>query len=130
MRDGRLLGAGGHAEGPQEDGDERGELLDVLLLALHHAEHDAVALAHALRVIRPDVLVDDLFPAPAAEPAAEEALHLWGPAAACVRVSSASLNGHRTTVTSASLAPSSPQTHIQSTPVPVYSTYMYTANPG
>ena len=43
----------------------------------NHTEHDTVALAHALGVVRPDVLLDDLFPATTAEPAAEEALNLW-----------------------------------------------------
>ena len=76
MRDGRLLGAGCHAEGSQVDGDERGQLLDVLLLALDHAEDDAVPLAHALSVVRPDVLVDDLLPAATAQPTTEETLHL------------------------------------------------------
>ena len=78
MRDGRLLGAGGHLERTQEDGDERRQLLDVLLLTLHHPEHDAVPFAHALGVLRPDVLVDDLLPASATQPAAEKALNLKG----------------------------------------------------
>ena len=37
---GRLRG-GGHFEGAEETGDEDLELLHVLLLRLHHAEHEA-----------------------------------------------------------------------------------------
>ena len=40
---GRVLGGGRHLEGPQEAGDEDLELLDILLLGLHHAEHQAAA---------------------------------------------------------------------------------------
>ena len=77
VSDGRFLGAGGHAEGPEEVGDEAGQLAVVLLLTLHHAEDDAVALAHALGVGRPDVQLHDLLPAPPTQPAAEETLNLW-----------------------------------------------------
>ena len=76
VRDGWFLGAGRHAEGSQEDRDDGRQLAHVLLLPLDEAEHDAVALAHAVRVLRPDVQLDDLLPAPAAQPAAEEALNL------------------------------------------------------
>ena len=76
MRDGRLLGAGRHFERAQKAGDEGGELAHVLLLALDHAEHDAVPFAHALGVLRPDVLVHDLLPTTATQPTAEEALNL------------------------------------------------------
>ena len=38
---GRRLGGGGHLEGPEEAGDEYFQLFDVLLLRLHHSEHEA-----------------------------------------------------------------------------------------
>lgn len=75
VRERRPLGAGGHLERPQEARDEHLQLLHVLLLGLDHAEHEAVALPHALRVRRVDVLLDDLLPPAPAQPAAEEALH-------------------------------------------------------
>lgn len=74
--DGRLLGAGGHAQWPQEVVDQDVELLHILGLGLQHAEHDLVPLPHALSVRRPDVVLDDGFPLPAANPASQEALDL------------------------------------------------------
>lgn len=74
--DGRLLGAGGHAQRPQEVVDQDVELLHVLGLSLQHAEHDLVPLPHALSVRRPDVVLDDGFPLPATNPASQEALDL------------------------------------------------------
>lgn len=50
MSDGRLLGAGGHAERPQEVVDQDVELLDVFGLGLQHAEHYLVSLPHAFSV--------------------------------------------------------------------------------
>ena len=41
VRDRRFLGAGGHFERTQKDGDERRQLLDVFFLAGDHPEHDA-----------------------------------------------------------------------------------------
>ena len=38
---GRSLGGGGHLEGSEEAGDENLQLLDVLLLRLHHPEDEA-----------------------------------------------------------------------------------------
>lgn len=76
MADGRLLGAGGHAQRPQETVDQDGELVDVLRLGLHHVEDDLVPLPHALGVRGTDVVLDDDLPLPAAQPAAHEALHL------------------------------------------------------
>ena len=74
--DGWLLGAGGHAEGPQEVVDQNVELLDVLCLCLQHAEHHLVPLPHALSVGRADVVLDDGLPFPPADPASQEALDL------------------------------------------------------
>jgi len=68
VRDGRLLGAGGHAKRPQEVVDQDVELLDVFGLGLQHAEHHLVPLPHAFGVGRTDVVLDDGFPLPAAEP--------------------------------------------------------------
>ena len=76
VADGRLLGAGGHAERPQEAVHQDGELVDVLRLRLHHVEDDLVPLPHALSVRGADVVLDDDLPLPAAEPATHEALHL------------------------------------------------------
>lgn len=50
MSDGWLLGAGGHAERPQEVVDQDMELLDVFGLGLQHAEHHLVSLPHAFSV--------------------------------------------------------------------------------
>ncbi len=47
VRDGRLLGAGCHAEWPQEVVNQDVELLDVFSLGLQHAEDDLVPLPHA-----------------------------------------------------------------------------------
>lgn len=74
--DGRLLGAGGHAQRPQEVVDQDVQLLDVLSLSLQHAEHHLVPLAHAVGVGGPDVVLDDGLPLPPAQPAPQEALHL------------------------------------------------------
>ena len=76
VRDGRLLGAGGHAERPQEVVDQDVELLDVLGLGLQHAEHHLVPLPHAFGVRGTDVVLDDGFPLPAANPASQETLDL------------------------------------------------------
>jgi len=76
VADGRLLGAGGHAERPQEAVHQDGELVHVLRLGLRHAEDDLVPLPHALGVRRADVVLDDDLPPPPAQPAAHEALHL------------------------------------------------------
>ncbi len=50
MGDWRLLGAGGHAERPQEVVDQDVQLLDVFGLGLQHAKHHLVPLPHALGV--------------------------------------------------------------------------------
>ena len=76
MGDGRLLGAGGHAQRPQEVVDQDVELLDVLGLRLQHAEHHLVPLPHALSVRRADIVLDDGLPFPSADPPSQEALHL------------------------------------------------------
>lgn len=78
VADGRFLGAGGHAERPEEAVDQDGELVDVLRLGLHHVEDDLVPLSHALSVRRADVVLDNDLPLPPAQPAAHEALHLRG----------------------------------------------------
>ena len=76
MADGRFLGAGRHAERPQETVDEDGELVDVLCLCLHHVEDDLVPLPHALSVRGGDVVLDDDLPLPPTQPASHEALNL------------------------------------------------------
>lgn len=76
VRDGGLLGAGCHPQGPQEVVDQDVQLLHVLGLGLQHAEHHLVPLAHAVGVGGPDVVLDDGLPLPAAQPAPQEALHL------------------------------------------------------
>lgn len=76
MADGRLFGAGGHSERPQETVDEDGELMDVLRLGLDHVKDDLVSLPHALGVRRADIVLHDGLPLPPAEPTAHEALHL------------------------------------------------------
>lgn len=50
MGDGWLLGAGCHAQRPQEVVDQDVQLLHVLGLRVHHAEHHLVPLPHALCV--------------------------------------------------------------------------------
>lgn len=50
VSDGRLLGARGHAERPQEVVDQDVELLDVFGLGLQHAKHHLVPLPHAFGV--------------------------------------------------------------------------------
>ena len=77
MCDRGLLGAGGHAERPEEACDQTRKLAIVLLLTLHHGEHDRVSLAHALCMGRSDVQLHDLFPSSSTQPATEEALHLF-----------------------------------------------------
>lgn len=74
--DGRLLGAGGHAQRPQEVVDQDVELLHVLGLGLQHAEHHLIPFPHALGVRRPDVVLNDGLPLPAADPASQETLDL------------------------------------------------------
>src|SRR4029434_2519294 len=76
MVDGRLLGAGGHSQRPQEAVDQDGELQHVLGLGLHHVEDNLVPLPHALGVRRGDVVLHDDLPLPPAQPATHEALHL------------------------------------------------------
>lgn len=76
MADGRLLGAGGHAERPEETVDQDGELVDILGLRLHHVEDNLVPFSHALSMRGTDVVLDDDLPLPPAEPAAHETLHL------------------------------------------------------
>ena len=78
VTDGRLLGAGGHAERPEEEVHQDGELVDVLRLCLHHVEHNLVPLPHALGVRGADVVLDDDLPLPPAQPATHETLHLRG----------------------------------------------------
>lgn len=73
---GRLLGAGGHAERPEEAVHQDGELVDVFRLRLHHVEHNLVPFSHALCVRGTDVVLDDDLPLPPAQPATHEALHL------------------------------------------------------
>lgn len=80
--DGRLLGAGCHAQWPQEVVDEDVELLDILGLSLQHAENNLVPLAHAVGMRGPYVVLDDGLPLPPAQPAPQEALHLPGAMAA------------------------------------------------
>ena len=46
--DGWFLGAGSHAERPQEVVHQDVKLLDVLSLRVQHAEHHLVPLPHAL----------------------------------------------------------------------------------
>ena len=74
--DGRLLGAGGHAERPQEVVDQDVELLDVFGFCFQHAKHHLVPFPHALSVRRTDVVLDDGFPLPAANPTSQETLDL------------------------------------------------------
>lgn len=76
MSDGRLLGAGGHAEWPQEVVDQDVELLYVFGLGLQHAEHHLVSLPHAFSVGRTDVVLDNGFPLPTANPTSQETLDL------------------------------------------------------
>ena len=76
VRDGGFLGAGGHPQRAQEVVHQDVQLLHVLGLGLQHAEHHLVPLAHAVRVRRPDVVLDDGLPLAPAQPAPQEALHL------------------------------------------------------
>ena len=62
VRDGGLLGAGGHPQRAQEVVHQDVQLLHVLGLGLQHAEHHLVPLAHAVCVRRPDVVLDDGLP--------------------------------------------------------------------
>lgn len=71
-----FLGGGSHSKWAEKTGDEGGELSIVLLLTLHHTEHDAVPLPHALRVRRTDVQLHNLFPSPSTQPTTEETLNL------------------------------------------------------
>lgn len=71
-----LLRAGGHAQWAQEVVDKDGQLLYVLGLRLQHAEHQPVPPTHALRMGRPDVVLDDELPPPSAEPSPKKALYL------------------------------------------------------
>lgn len=64
VADGGLLGAGRHAQGPQETIDEDVELVDVLRLSLDHGEHDLVSLPHAFGVRRTNVILHDGLPFP------------------------------------------------------------------
>lgn len=50
VSDGRLLGAGSHAERPQEVVDKDVELLNIFGLCLQHAKNHLVPLPHALGV--------------------------------------------------------------------------------
>lgn len=70
------LRTGCHFERPQVARDQDLQLLHVLLLRLHHAEDQTVSLPHALGVGRFYVLLHNLLPAPTAQPAAKETLHL------------------------------------------------------
>lgn len=70
MSDGRLLGAGGHAERPQEVVDKDVELLNIFGLCLQHAKHHLVPLPHALGMGRTNVVLDDGLPLPATNPTA------------------------------------------------------------
>lgn len=74
--DGRFLGAGGHSEWPQEVVDQDVELLDVFGFGFQHAEHHLVPLSHAFSVGRANVILDDSFPLPAANPSSQETLDL------------------------------------------------------
>ena len=83
MGAGRVLGGRGHLERSEEARDENLQLLHVLLLSLHHAEHQTrevssfllfhetsisfnlhppVSFPHALCVWRPNVIFHNLFP--------------------------------------------------------------------
>lgn len=75
--DGGFLGAGCHAERTQEVVDQDVKLLDVLGLCLQHAEHHLVPLPHALGVGGTDVVLDDGFPLPPANPPSQKTLDLW-----------------------------------------------------
>lgn len=74
--DWRFLGAGGHAQRPQEVVDQDVELLDVFGLGLQHAKHHLVPLPHAFRVRRTDVVLYDGFPFSATNPTTQETLDL------------------------------------------------------
>lgn len=74
--DGRLLRAGSHAQRPQEVVHQNMKLLDVLCLRVQHAEHHLVPLPHALCMRRADIILDDGFPLPPANPASQKALDL------------------------------------------------------
>ena len=76
MTDGRFLGAGSHAEWPEEAVHQDGQLVDVLCLCLHHVEHNLVPLPHALGVRGADVVLDNDLPLSPAQPATHETLHL------------------------------------------------------
>lgn len=76
VADGRFLGAGSHAERPEEAVHQDGELVDILRFCFHHVEHNLVPLPHALRVRRADIVLNNDLPLPPAQPATQEALHL------------------------------------------------------
>lgn len=76
MADGRFLGAGSHAERPEETVHQDGELVDILGLCFHHVEDNLVPFSHALSMRGTDVVLDDDLPLPPAEPSTHETLHL------------------------------------------------------
>lgn len=76
MADGRFLGAGSHAERPEETVHQDGELMDVFCLRFHHGENNLVPFPHALSMRGTDVVLDDDLPLPPAQPATHETLHL------------------------------------------------------
>lgn len=76
VADGWFLGAGSHAERPEETVDQNGELMDVLCLCFHHVEDDLIPLPHALSMRGTDVVLDNDLPLPPAQPATHEALYL------------------------------------------------------
>lgn len=78
VADGRFLGAGRHAERPEETVHQDGELVDVFCLCFHHVEDDLVPFSHAFGMGGTDVVLDDDLPLPPAQPATHEALHLHG----------------------------------------------------
>lgn len=76
MADGRFLGAGSHAQRPEEAVDQDGELVDILSLCFHHVEDNLVPFSHALSMRGADVVLDDDLPLPSTEPSTHETLHL------------------------------------------------------
>lgn len=91
MGDGWFLGAGSHAERPQEVVNQDVKLLDVLSLRVQHAEHHLVPLSHALCMWWADVILDDGLPLPPADPASQEALDLKQTTLLCSTVTSSKI---------------------------------------
>ena len=73
---GGLLGAGCHAQGPEETVHQDVKLVYILRLGLHHREHNLVSLPHALCMGRTKVVLHDGLPLPPTQPPSHEALNL------------------------------------------------------